>query len=130
MRPSILISFLAAAAAAAEYPTNFGVDLAFPRHNATYKRTSPFPVVLAVHGVPDTWPPDLRITLELIRDKAGPGPAATFEMLRINAADADVVPSGDDGKYFAVAGMLLAEKSSIEATFLQYTKLLYLRMIA
>ena len=120
MRPTGLIPGLVAAAAAVDYPTKFGVDLVFPRHNATYKRTSPFPVVLAIHGAPETWPPDLSFTLELMRDEEGPGPAATFETVSFNATDADVVPSGDEGTYFAVVGMMQAVNSTRENTFLRY----------
>lgn len=124
MRFTIFGAFLgvltSALAASDPYPAIVGVDLVFPRRNDVYKRTSPFPVVLALHGAPATWPAGLSIKLELMRAERGE-PAEPYETVLVNATDvAGRIPE-DDGTYFVVVGMLEAKDSTKEDNFLQYT---------
>ena len=122
MRAATFLAALPATlAAAASYPSQFGVDLVFPRHNEVYKRVFPLPVVLALHGAPSTWPTDLSIKLELMRALVKSDPATTFETVYVNTTT-DLVGRlpGDEETYFAVVGMLEAVGSPRENTFLRY----------
>ena len=101
MRQTYLLSALPGALAAS-FPQQMGVDLVFPRDLETYRPTTPFPVVLAFHGAPSIWPPNLTVRLELRQPGEEP-----LETIVVNGTDAvGQLEEEDDGTYFAVVGML------------------------